>query len=426
MLNLPFSFWQVTCLFAWDLLVLGGSNCEHICSAVHTSSSPSKNPSVLPSESITTSCQHPESCSQVAAAILLVVGLIHLPFSLLQDPPDSTLPVHHHHWGHFQGFQESLRSKTWIWENEWLQPSGLCCLLMLSQKPENECGGIRNDFHHPTCVIFWLCPTYQRMSVPNDCFIPKIGALHFIPLTGTSTSHLYMKYEYWLLAWCCMQAFCSVRAVKLSLFLQWTTSTMISLEATISQIYVDQSMHLLSCDGMRDPLAMQRNDFWGPTWLLPSRLLQIYLGFSIPVSLTQYFTTTIDQNSTHNFYCDSESFLNRFQRALFIWSWVNSSQCLSLDFDLESGILAIIATLGISFKYLHVKSQQNNKRTDIHLLPWTAQMSVHAGVLATDFLDNYAEPSRIVLLIAVSQASLAINGETITTQHFAQWTTASS
>ena len=65
---------------------------------------------------------------------------------------------------------------------------------------------------------------------------------------------------------------------------------------------------------------------------------------------------------------------------------------LSLDFDLRSGILDIIATLRISFKYLHVRSHQEDK-TDTHLLPWTAQMNVHAKALATDYLNNnYAEP----------------------------------
>ena len=45
-------------------------------------------------------------------------------------------------------------------------------------------------------------------------------------------------------------------------------------------------------------------------------------------------------------------------------------------------------------KYLHVKSHQDDE-TDVHFLPWTAQMHVlHADALATDYLVNYAEPSK--------------------------------
>jgi hypothetical protein len=127
---------------------------------------------------------------------------------------------------------------------------------------------------------------------------------------------------------------------------------------------------------------------------------------------SHYFDTVIDSNLTHDFYCDSESLFKRIRRAL-TRSWVNPSHCLASDFDLESGILKLINTLSISFQYLHVKSHQDDD-TEIHLLPWAAQMNVQADSLATDFLDNYAEPSKLVPFIPASQASLSIHGETIT------------
>jgi hypothetical protein len=130
---------------------------------------------------------------------------------------------------------------------------------------------------------------------------------------------------------------------------------------------------------------------------------------------TQYFNTITDQTVTHDFYCDSDSLLKRILRALHR-SWVNPSHCLSSDFDLESGILDIIATLGISFQYLHIKSHQDDK-TAVHLLPWAAQMNVHADALATDYLDNYADPSKLVPFIPASQASLTIHGTTITRRY---------
>jgi hypothetical protein len=126
----------------------------------------------------------------------------------------------------------------------------------------------------------------------------------------------------------------------------------------------------------------------------------------------RYFDVHIDPNITHDFYWHSESLLKRISRALHR-SWINPSQCLASDFDLESGILDLIKTLHISFQYLHVKSHQDDSM-EIHLLPWAAQMNVHADSLATDFLANYAEPSKLVPFIPASQASLTIHGETIT------------
>jgi hypothetical protein len=41
-------------------------------------------------------------------------------------------------------------------------------------------------------------------------------------------------------------------------------------------------------------------------------------------------------------------------------------------------------------------------------------MNVHADSLATDFLDNHAEPAKLMPFIPASQASLTIHGETIT------------
>ena len=134
---------------------------------------------------------------------------------------------------------------------------------------------------------------------------------------------------------------------------------------------------------------------------------------------TEYYSITINTDTLHDFLCDSESLHKRIQRTI-TRSFTNPSHCLASDFDLESGIIDIISTLGISFNYLHVKSHQDDA-TDVHLLPWTAQMNVHVDNLATEYLDNYSEPSKLVPLIpAASKASsLNINGETIT-RRFAQ------
>jgi hypothetical protein len=41
-------------------------------------------------------------------------------------------------------------------------------------------------------------------------------------------------------------------------------------------------------------------------------------------------------------------------------------------------------------------------------------MNVQADHLASDYLDNYAQPSKIIPFIQPSQANLTIDGETIT------------
>jgi hypothetical protein len=54
-------------------------------------------------------------------------------------------------------------------------------------------------------------------------------------------------------------------------------------------------------------------------------------------------------------------------------------------------------------------------------------MNVHANTLVTaDYLDNYAEPSKILPFIPASQASLTINGKTITRRHAKQLRQAAS
>jgi hypothetical protein len=141
-----------------------------------------------------------------------------------------------------------------------------------------------------------------------------------------------------------------------------------------------------------------------------------HADFSWPCSFYkrafQHFNTTIDQSITHDSYCHSEPLLLRIQRLLHR-PWVNPSQCLALDFNLKSGVLDNIVSLSISFQHLHVRSHQDDN-TKVHLLPWEGQMNVHADTLATDYLDNCAEPSKIAPFIPAAQASLTINSKTIT------------
>ena len=126
--------------------------------------------------------------------------------------------------------------------------------------------------------------------------------------------------------------------------------------------------------------------------LSASRVLRILL-ISSPLlflqAYTEYYSITIETDTLHDFLlCESESLLKRIYGAITC-SLVNPSHCIASDYHLEqSGILDIIAKIGISFNYLlHVKGHQDDD-TDIHLLPWTAQMNVQVETLATGYLDK--------------------------------------
>jgi hypothetical protein len=139
----------------------------------------------------------------------------------------------------------------------------------------------------------------------------------------------------------------------------------------------------------------------------------------------QHFNTIINQNVTCNFCCDGKSLLQRIQGALHRPCWVDSSQRLALDFNLKSGTLDIIVSLSVSFQHPHFRSRQDDD-TKAHLPPWEAQMNAHADALATDCLDNHAEPSKVAPFIPASQVSLTINGKTIPQQHAKRFQQAAS
>jgi hypothetical protein len=166
-------------------------------------------------------------------------------------------------------------------------------------------------------------------------------------------------------------------------------------------------------------IAVERNTLWtckGPTYgILPGSFRAESYGMSALLFLDTYithFNTQLDRNTKLKFYCGSSLLLKRITRAQN-QAWINPTNCLASDYDLESGILDILKKIPIEIICIHVKSHQDNK-TEVHLLLWEAQMNVQADHLATDYLDNYAEPSKIIPFIPPSQASLTIKGQTIT------------
>ena len=108
----------------------------------------------------------------------------------------------------------------------------------------------------------------------------------------------------------------------------------------------------------------------------------------------RFFQLQVSANVEHLFY--NQSLINRIACAMNR-SWDNPNHCLSSEYDLESGIVNVIHSLPVNFSYHHVKGHQDED-TAVEDLPWEAQMSCHADTYATDCLDNWSEPSKLVPL----------------------------
>jgi hypothetical protein len=186
-------------------------------------------------------------------------------------------------------------------------------------------------------------------------------------------------------------------------------------------------IELASDGGARDDLgsfgwniAIEQTTIWknkGPTFgLLPGSFRAESYGmlsaFLFLKTYFQHYGTNASDQTILKFYCDSESLIKRIESKRD-QSWTNPTSCLASDYDLESGIIKFIDELPITIRFIHVKSHQD-KDTAVHLLPWEAQMNVTADHLATDYLENYADPSKIIPFIKPVQANLTIQGATIT------------
>ena len=186
-------------------------------------------------------------------------------------------------------------------------------------------------------------------------------------------------------------------------------------------------LYLVSDGGAKDDLgsygwelAIGREILWtcmGPTFGLEpgSYRAESYGMLSLMLFLDHYFRffhVQVSENVDHLFYCDNQGLIKRIEFAMHR-SWDNPNHCLSSEYDLESGIVDILHRLPVTFSFNHVKGHQDED-TPVEDLPWEAQMNCHADTYATDYLDNWSEPSKIVPFIPSSKASIAIAGVTIT------------
>jgi hypothetical protein len=186
-------------------------------------------------------------------------------------------------------------------------------------------------------------------------------------------------------------------------------------------------LYLVSDGGAKDDLgsfgwelAIGRTVLWtckGPTFGLDPRSFRAesYGLISVLVFLDhylQFFHVIVSATVEHLFYCDNKGLINRIDSSMN-YSWTNPNHCLASESDLESGILEILRRLPFKLSLNHVKGHQD-EATAVEDLPWEAQMNCHADEYATDYLDNWSEPSKIVPFIPASNASISIAGATIT------------
>jgi hypothetical protein len=167
-------------------------------------------------------------------------------------------------------------------------------------------------------------------------------------------------------------------------------------------------------------LSVGRSILWtcmGPTFgLVPGSFrAESYGLLSVLLFMDHYlrfFQVNVSDAVEHLFYCDNKGLIDRITNSM-TRTWKNPNHCLASEYDLESGIVEILQRLPVKFSLKHVLGHQD-KKIRIEDLPWEAQMNCHADAYATDYLDNWSVPSQIVPFIPASNASISIDGATIT------------
>jgi hypothetical protein len=120
----------------------------------------------------------------------------------------------------------------------------------------------------------------------------------------------------------------------------------------------------------------------------------------------------VSDNVDHLFCCNNQGLLDRVGFAMDL-SWSDPNHCLSSEHDLESGIVDVLKRLPVTFSHNHVKGHQDVNAA-VANLPWEAQMICHADACATNCLENWSEPSKIVSFVPALKVSFSIAGATIT------------
>jgi hypothetical protein len=216
---------------------------------------------------------------------------------------------------------------------------------------------------------------------------------------------------------------------------QWQSSLLAHLESVQTVDQLQQllesgeklQLRLISDGDPKDDLGsfgwelpVGRNILWtcvGPTFGLDPASFQAesHGMLSAMILLDQRFRcfqVQVSDNVDHLFHCDNQGLLDRVGFAMDP-SWANPNHCLVSKHDLESAIVHVLKRPPVTFSHNHVKGHQaaNAAAAD---LPWEAQMSCHADVCATDHLENWSDPSKIVPFIPALKASIAIAGAAIT------------
>jgi hypothetical protein len=167
-------------------------------------------------------------------------------------------------------------------------------------------------------------------------------------------------------------------------------------------------------------IAVDREILWtcmGPTFGLDPGSFRAELHGMLSALLflelyLRFFDVLLSDSISPLVCCDNLGLIQRVNYAMNR-SWDNPNHCLSSEYDVKSGIVDILNRLPFKLTCLHVKGHQDDD-APVAELPWEAQMNCHADACATDYLNNWSAPSKVVPFISASQASISLAGVTLT------------
>jgi hypothetical protein len=167
-------------------------------------------------------------------------------------------------------------------------------------------------------------------------------------------------------------------------------------------------------------IAVAREILWtcmGPTFGLnpgsfPAELCGMLSALLFLEPRLRFFDVLLSDSISPLFCCDNLGLIKRVNCAMNR-SWDNPNHCLSSKCDVESSIVDILNCLFFKIACLHVKGHQDDD-APVAEFPWEAQMNCHADAHATDCLNNWSAPSKVVPFIPASKASISLAGITLT------------
>ena len=127
--------------------------------------------------------------------------------------------------------------------------------------------------------------------------------------------------------------------------------------------------------------------------------------------LLQLTPAPCKRNTTNILICDNQGLLTRISEAV-TWKYTTPNVTLRAEWDIESVILQMYKTIGLSFVFMHVKSHQDDAGP-VAGLSLEARLNVEADLLASEYLQE-ALHTPIVPLFPMAKCQLILNEKSVT------------